>query len=203
MASSSVGVNAVQLAAAAGYTVVATASEKNHAFVRSLGASAVFDYKHADTVKEIIALLADREFAGAVAIGPDSGDRCIEIARACCGRKFVSFVSFPVSFDGLPERPSRFAIMLHAGPQMLSANAAFFWKAKTGGVQTAYVWGSALMKTEVSELIYTQYLPAALAAGKYIAAPAAKIVGPGLDAIQPALDLLAQGVSATKLVVTL
>ncbi|KZT55735.1 GroES-like protein [Calocera cornea HHB12733] len=51
--SSSVGAFVVQLAKAAGYTVLATASPKNHAYVLSLGASAVFDYHDADVVSKI------------------------------------------------------------------------------------------------------------------------------------------------------
>ena len=42
---SSVGCNAIQLAVAAGYEVVTTASPKNFEYVKKLGASEVFDYK--------------------------------------------------------------------------------------------------------------------------------------------------------------
>lgn len=42
--STSVGCNAIQLATAAGYDVVTTASPKNFEFVTSLGATQIFDY---------------------------------------------------------------------------------------------------------------------------------------------------------------
>src|ERR1700694_3491446 len=52
-ASTSVGCNAVQLAALAGYDVVATASPRNHAYVTALGARAVFDYRGPAVIAEL------------------------------------------------------------------------------------------------------------------------------------------------------
>ncbi|EJT98636.1 GroES-like protein [Dacryopinax primogenitus] len=51
--SSSVGAFVIQLAKVAGYTVLSTASPKNHAYVKSLGASEVFDYHDPDVVNKI------------------------------------------------------------------------------------------------------------------------------------------------------
>jgi NADPH:quinone reductase-like Zn-dependent oxidoreductase len=42
---SAVGQYVVQLAKLSGYTVITTASEKNHAYLKSIGADAVFNYK--------------------------------------------------------------------------------------------------------------------------------------------------------------
>ena len=50
---SSVGVYAVQLAKMAGLFVIATASRRNHAFLRGLGADAVVDYNDADWVEQV------------------------------------------------------------------------------------------------------------------------------------------------------
>lgn len=70
---SSVGATAVQLAAASGVTVVTTASPANHEFVKSLGASAVFDYKSPTVVEDIAKVLEATEFVGVYdAIGADS-----------------------------------------------------------------------------------------------------------------------------------
>ena len=55
---------------------------------------------------------------------------------------------------------------------------------------------------EIGPAIYTGFLPAALAAGAYRAAPDASVVGDGLASIPAALQQLRDGVSATKLVVT-
>ena len=53
-ASSSVGSTAVQLAAASGLKIVATASSKNAAFVKGLGAAAVIDYHSSSLVEQVV-----------------------------------------------------------------------------------------------------------------------------------------------------
>ncbi|KZT55729.1 GroES-like protein [Calocera cornea HHB12733] len=58
--SSSVGAFTIQLAKASGYTVISTASPKNHAYVKSLGASDVFDYHDSDVVSKIRAAAGDK-----------------------------------------------------------------------------------------------------------------------------------------------
>ncbi|RAK95158.1 zinc-binding alcohol dehydrogenase family protein [Aspergillus ibericus CBS 121593] len=91
--SSSVGSNAIQLAVAAGYEVITTASPKNYDFVKSLGASLVFDYASETVVEDIIAAFTGKIGAGALAIGPDSPRLCAEIVARVEGRKFVALVS--------------------------------------------------------------------------------------------------------------
>lgn len=51
-----VGGFAIQLAKQAGLTVITTASKKNHAYVKSLGADYAIDYKEANFVEETLAI---------------------------------------------------------------------------------------------------------------------------------------------------
>lgn len=60
-----------------------------------------------------------------------------------------------------------------------------------------------LKANEVGTAIYRDFLPAALADGRYLAAPKPMVVGKSLDDIQAAMDLQRGGVSAAKVVVTL
>ncbi|KAI8826835.1 chaperonin 10-like protein [Fimicolochytrium jonesii] len=79
----SVGMYAVQLASAAGYNVIATASPKNHELVRSLGASHVVDYKRDDVVEEIKKLTAGRARAGLDLVGHgDAIGKLSQVLRA-------------------------------------------------------------------------------------------------------------------------
>ena len=55
--STSVGSNAIQLAVAAGYRVLTTASPHNHDRMRDLGADVTVDYKSPDAVADIITAL--------------------------------------------------------------------------------------------------------------------------------------------------
>lgn len=63
--SSSVGSSTIQLAVASGLEVVSTFSFKNIEYVKSLGATHVFDHADSETVGEIIEVLKGREFVGA------------------------------------------------------------------------------------------------------------------------------------------
>ena len=175
----SVGSNGVQLAVAAGYEVITTASPKNFEFVKKLGASQVFDYRSATVQDELIAAFNGKSCAGALAIAGvipqarmQAAEACLEVVAQSEGDKFVALAMPP--------------------PGKLRE-----------GVQAKFIGMSRPNESEACHFLYTDYLPKALAAGKYIPSPKAEVVGTGVEAIQGALDKLKQGVSATKLVVKL
>jgi NADPH:quinone reductase-like Zn-dependent oxidoreductase len=201
--STSVGANAIQLAVAAGYDVITTASPRNFDYVRGLGASQVFDYNAKTVVKDITKALTGKTLAGALAIGATSGEACVDIVGASRGVKFVSLASFAVSFADLsdgPAMPLQFASKI---PGMAARGARLWLKSKTKGVRTNFIFGSSLATNEVGPLIYRDFLPQALADGRLVPAPPPHLVGEGLAYDQTALDLQKKGVSASKLVVSL
>jgi NADPH:quinone reductase-like Zn-dependent oxidoreductase len=200
--STSVGMNAIQLAVAAGYDVVTTASPRNHELVTGLGASRAFDYRSATAVQDIARHLAGRRVAGVLAIGTGSGAPAVDIAVAT-GAKRVSMASPPVSFETLPRGGRVGLPLVRLGLRMGTVTPALMLRARVRGIRTTFIWGSALMHDEVGPMLWERFLPDALAEGRYVAAPQAEVVGTGLEAIQPAMDRLRQGVSARKLVVTL
>lgn len=59
------------------------------------------------------------------------------------------------------------------------------------------------MKNDVSKVVYENFLPKALAEGKYVAAPDAYVVGKGLEYVQAGLDAQKKGMSGKKVVITL
>ncbi|MFI5844274.1 zinc-binding alcohol dehydrogenase family protein [Catenuloplanes sp. NPDC051500] len=192
----SVGSNAVQLAVAAGYEVVTTASPHNAGWLTELGASHVLDYRSPTAEKDMIEILRGRTLAGALAIGPGSARACIRIAGASRGNRVVSAATAPVTFENGFSLPRTVAGMLGGGAGMVAA-------ALRHGVRVKFVIGSDLKKNEVGPAIFRDFLPAALAEGRYRALPAASVVGSSLSDIQHAMDLQRKGVSAAKLVVTL
>jgi NADPH:quinone reductase-like Zn-dependent oxidoreductase len=201
--SSSVGSNAIQLAVAAGYRVITTASPRNFDYVMKLGAHQVFDYNSRTVRHDIKRALKRAKFAGALALGSKSAVACIDIAASSKGKRFVAFGTYPSPFEALPDRIGAWEMITRVAPATLAFNMSLALKAQLGGVKTKSVWGSSPKDNEVSGQIYGDFLPKALAANAYLAAPPARVVGAGLDAIQPALDLQKKGVSAEKLVVTL
>jgi hypothetical protein len=60
-----------------------------------------------------------------------------------------------------------------------------------------------LKANEVSAAIYRDFLPDALAEGRYVAAPKPSVVGHGVGDFQQAMDIQLKGVAAAKVVVTL
>ncbi|KAK4039754.1 chaperonin 10-like protein [Parachaetomium inaequale] len=176
--SSSAGSNAVQLAVAAGYEVISTASPKNFDHVRKLGASHVFDY-HLDAntlADKMLAALEGRVLAGALAIGEGSVDACAAVLgrHADTANKFIASASFMPPGGGASEVKVRFIDLKDA--------------AEPDG-QVARIW--------------KDYLPQALEAGQFVPAPAPMVVGKGLEKIQEAMGVQMKGVSAQKVVVML
>ena len=197
--STSLGSNAIQLAVAAGYEVIATASPKNFDYVKRLGAGHAFDYRSSTAVSEIISLLKGKKSAGAIAIGDGSMEACIEIIAASEGRKFIAQASVPMPKEVPPKGMALVSFI--AG--FLWFNVSTFFKCKVKGIESKFIWGTDLMANEVGSAIYEHFLPDALAAGKYITAPEPHIVGTGLEYIQVALDAVREGGSLRKLVVLL
>ncbi len=193
--STSVGSNAIQLAVAAGYEVITTASPRNFDYVTKLGASQVFDYNSTTVVKDIIAAFQGKTLAGALAIGTGSAEPCADIVHACNGNKFISTVSQSVSLES--------GMTVQLVLKLVSSNISLQVKCRTRRIRTKSVFGSTLKENEVSRVIYKDFLPQALADGRYVAAPEPYVVGTGLECVQTGFDAQRKGVSAKKVVVSL
>lgn len=203
--STSVGSNTIQLARAAGHDVIATASPHNAEYVLGLGASAVLDYRSPTVVADLIDALSGHSFGGAVAIGIGSTAPCVAVAAAVGGRKLVATTSPPVGFDGL-VRGRRLSRLAGSATFLLAlgrAQASITWRARRNGVRVRSISGGALRNDEVGPTIYRDFLPTALATGRFTPAPPPLVVGAGLHAVQLGLETLQHGVSARKVVITL
>lgn len=202
-AATAVGLNAVQLAVAAGYDVVATASPRNTSLLRELGARQVLDRRDPEVVDRIVDALDGRRLAGVLAIGTGSSAPSIDVAARADGSRRVASVSTAVSFERV--RPGSTAV-LRALPvllRMVAMELPVRIGARRRGVRLTSVWGSALRRSAVGPAIWRDFLPAALAEGRYRALPEPLVAGHGLQAVPAALELQRRGVSAQKVVVTL
>jgi NADPH:quinone reductase-like Zn-dependent oxidoreductase len=172
--SSSVGCNTIQLAAAAGYEVIATSSPRNFELLKRLGATRVFDYRSVTIESDLLGALGSQKLAGAVdtIVKDGSIQHLAAVVMNSEGKKHIATTGPP------PEDL----------PQAITAQMAVAFTVKDD---------------EAAGYIYNEYLPKALAMGKFDPAPDAEVVGHGLEVIQGALELHSKGVSAKKLVVTL
>ncbi len=170
----SVGSNAIQLAVAAGYEVITTASPKNFEYVKKLGASQVFDYNSKTIVDELVHAFTGQTTAGVfLSVGaPGVFEACADTLLKTEGDKFIAACMHPPK-----EVPD--------------------------GISTKFIFASDLKDNEVSKVVYVDFLGKALAKGTYIAAPEPEVVGKGLEYIQAALDVQKKGMSAKKVVVSL
>ncbi|KAK8075290.1 alcohol dehydrogenase [Apiospora hydei] len=181
-AASSMGTIAVQLAVAAGYAVITTASTKNHDYVRALTPDggrhvAVFDYRSPSVAGDIIDRIKDQglKFAGAYdCIGLEESTRaCAEVVHAFGGGVLPSVLWPP------QDLPSDVEVSV------------------VNAIRPGTVAGSP------GSRVWREYVPKALANGSLRLRPEPEIVGTGLDRIEEALNLHKAGVSAKKLVVLL
>lgn len=198
--STSVGCNAIQLATAAGYDVIATASPKNFEYLKLLGASELYDYSSKSVVPDIIGAIKRRKqnTVGAMSIGKVSLEACMEILAKTDGTKFVA----QVSMEGIRSPPTNMMILLSNMPYMLYFNTRIWLKGLASGVSKKFVFGGTLAQNEVGPAIYNDFLPEALVQGTFVPAPKPEVVGNGLESIQAACDTLRAGVSNKKIVVT-
>ncbi|PWY81626.1 zinc-binding oxidoreductase CipB [Aspergillus sclerotioniger CBS 115572] len=171
---SCVGSNAIQLAVAAGYEVITTASPKNFDYVKKLGAIQVFNYSSPTVTEDLIQALQGKTLVGVMdCIGFSATPLCAEVVSKTEGTKFVATVQG--RFPAPPE-----------------------------GVSVKQVFGTTIKDNFVGKAVYEDFLPHALRASTFIPAPAPLVVGNGLESIQTAVDRYGQGgISAQKLVVLL
>jgi NADPH:quinone reductase-like Zn-dependent oxidoreductase len=196
--STSVGCNAIQLAVASGFQVIATSSPRNFDLCKSLGASYTFDYNSKTVVSDMAAAIGDRVLHGAMTIGNGGAEACYAImSRVNCDNKFVSMVSYP-----LPSTPPEQFEVLQTIVYYVSWNVRWWAKTKVRGVRSKLVFGSSMAFNDISKALFERYLPEALAKGEFVAAPESQVVGHGLEQIQAAFDAQ-KSVSAKKIVVTL
>ena len=200
--STSVGSCAIQLAVAAGYEVVTTASPRNFEYARGLGAHHVFDYNDADIVATLVKHLDGQDMAGALAIAVGSGAPCIDVMSRCRGRRIVSLASAPLAIDNAPLT-RQFGWKLTHLPRLAAGFVGLALRARLKGVATRAIWGTELMKGPLGQTIFQDFLGPALASGRFVAAPAPLVAGHSLAAIPQAMALLKRGVSARKVVVSL
>jgi len=196
--STSVGCNAIQLAVASGFQVIATSSPRNFDLCKRLGASYTFDYNSKTVVPDMIAAIGDKVMHGAMTIGNGGAEACYAImSKVNCDKKFVSMVSYP-----LPSSPPERFEVLQTIVHFVSWNVRWWAKTQVGGIGSKFVFGSSMAFNDISKALFEHYLPDALAKGNFVAAPESHVVRHGLEKIQDAFDAQ-KSVSAKKIVVTL
>lgn len=196
--STSVGVNAIQLAVAAGYEVFTTCSPHNFDLCKSLGAAQCFDYKSPTVKADIIQAFKGKTTAGALTMGQGAAEGALEILHRCTGNKFIAMASFPA-----PASPPKHLVIPQTIFHFASWMLAFTAKSKLRGIGSKFIMGTSLVHDGVGKSVFADFLGEALEKGVYRCKPDPMVVGHGLEKLQDALDAQKKGVSAKKVVLTL
>ncbi|RDL37398.1 Uncharacterized protein BP5553_04831 [Venustampulla echinocandica] len=177
--SSSIGSSAVQLAKLMGFVVYATASEKHHEYVKSLGATRVFDYKSKDVSESIVK--AAKADGVEIQLGYDAIGEvqpCLNVLEAAKGSGVAKLAtSKPIQ----PDTPTM------------------------DGVEVSFISipADTKVRTEFFHQAFNVWLKEKLETKEFVPSPRARVVSGGLEGLNEALDELKKGVSATKLVLEL
>ncbi|KAH8820724.1 chaperonin 10-like protein [Xylogone sp. PMI_703] len=176
------GTMMVQLARFIGLTVFATASKANHEYVKSLGATDVFDYHSPSVVEDIVG----------------------------ASNKAGKPIHYAV--DIIAELPSLGAtaeILLKSGGSGSKLAHLLPWpqnEPKPNGLTLSAVTGPRLFddRKDIANWLYGDgFLVSAVDKGIIVPSPRIQVVKGGINALQTGLDIAKKGVSATRVVVTL
>ena len=177
--SSSVGTAAVQIASALGFKVFAVASKHNHEYVKSLGATGVFDYNDPSVVKHIK--------SAAKEVG-------VEIKYA------YDAVSTSASL------PYATAVLEDFGGGKLATVLPWPEDVKKSDKVTASQTAAFRIITDQPEFgrwLFNDWLQKSLADKTYVPSPGVEVVKGGIEGIENAINQHAKGVSGKKIVVPL
>ncbi|KAG4218702.1 hypothetical protein PC116_g32818, partial [Phytophthora cactorum] len=162
-----------------GFTVYATASAKHHEYVKSLGASKVFDYKEPNVEDAIIKAGKGDGLTfqyGYDAVGATQS--CQTILKALKGGGTARLASAP-----------------HPNPDAPTVE----------GVEAKFVAAAVdeNARKEQFSFIFNTWLKERLEKREIVPSPRIQVVEGGLHGVNKGLDILKAGVSATKLVLEL
>ena len=176
---SSIGSAAVQIAKLMGFIVYVTASEKHHEYLKSLGATRVFDYKDDHVVNSIVK--AAKEDGVTIQTGFDAVGQlksCLDILKEFKGKETSKLAeATPLSEDSPKE----------------------------DGVEVKFIAPpeDEKEKKEHFHFVFRVWLKEKLEKGEFVPSPRIQVVRGGLESAQKGLDELKKGVSGVKLVLEL
>ncbi|KAL8933945.1 MAG: hypothetical protein Q9211_005495 [Gyalolechia sp. 1 TL-2023] len=176
---SSIGSGTVQTAKMLGFTVYATASEKHHDYIKSLGAKHVFDYKGADVVEKIVKAI--RGDGNTVQHAFDA----VGQVRAC--------------MDVLKEFKSG------GSPRVATAVPMFGQAPQEEGIEAKFITPPTdeTERVQFFTFVFNDWLKGKLEKGEFKPSPGMELVDGGLEGLTKGLDILKGGMSGKKVVLEL
>jgi NADPH:quinone reductase-like Zn-dependent oxidoreductase len=175
---SSVGTFAIQSAHSLGFTVYTTASPKHQAYLKKLGAHAVFDYRSSDVVSQIVAAVKKDgvKLHTAHCVVDGALQPTLDVLKETKGNAAAKVVHSPV----LP--PDH--------PKLDNTKIMFNFPSTDPAVRDRHMYQC-----------FHGWLRQGLKSGSVVPSPSVQVEGDGLEGLNAALDKLKAGVSGVKIVV--
>lgn len=179
-AASSVGTLAVQSAKSFGFTVYSTAGEKNHEYIKKLGADHVFAYTDTDVVSQMIH-----------AIKRDGVKMQTAHVVVAGGLQPTLDVLKATKDDKIPAVVAHSPLLPEGHPTLENTLLKFNFPSMEQEVRDKHV-GDCF-----------QWLAEGLETSTVVPSPPVEVVGKGFESVNMALDAVRAGVSCKKIVVVL
>ncbi|KAL8939479.1 MAG: hypothetical protein Q9216_003331 [Gyalolechia sp. 2 TL-2023] len=176
---SSIGSGTVQTAKMLGFTVYATASEKHHDYIKSLGAKHVFDYKDADVVEKLVKAIKD-------------DGNTVQHAFDAVGQVRFCMDVLKEFKSGGPSQVATAVPMFDQAPQEEGIEAKFVMAPTDKAEQTKFF-----------AFVFNDWLKGKLEKGEFKPSPGMEMVDGGLEGLSKGLDVLKGGMSGKKVVLEL
>ena len=106
-------------------------------------------------------------------------------------------------FDAVGAWGSSVEIIQHTAGVKFIASSLRGFPDPPEGITMKQVQSFSIKDNHVGKAIFEDFLPKALESGSFVPAPEPQIVGKGLESIQAGVDIVREGISGKKLVVTL
>jgi len=180
-AASSVGTLAVQSARALGYVVYAVARGRNHAYLRSLGATCLFDYTDPCVVSDIVAAVkaSGHGLQTAHVVVAGGLEPTLAVLGECRDPAVPAWVAHSPVLPAEYTRLENVVVRFNFPPTEEGE-----WERHVGRC-------------------FQGWLKRGLEEGTVVPSPPVEVVGRGLEKVDEALDRVREGVSCRKIVVTL
>ncbi|CZR55004.1 related to toxD protein [Phialocephala subalpina] len=173
---SSVGSAALQSAKLMGYVIYTTASSKHHEYLKSLGATHVFDYHDEDVVRKIV------EVAKGEGVSLDIGYDAVGQMHSCMG------VLKEFKVNGKAKMAEVIPSMEDRDKDGVAVRNMKMPRDSPEAFQEHF------------HFIFNVWLKDKLESGEYVPSPGLQVVEGGLESLPKHLDTLKAGVSGVKLV---
>ncbi|KAF2172594.1 hypothetical protein M409DRAFT_16558 [Zasmidium cellare ATCC 36951] len=180
-AASSVGTLAVQSAKSLGFTVYATASAKNHSYIKELGADHVFDYSDSNVAASMIEQIKK------------DGVKMQTAHVVCTGGLEPTLEILKATKDSsVPAKVSHSPLLPEDHPTLDNTEIKFNFPSMDKEVRDAHIADS-----------FQGWLADGLKAGTVVPSPPVEVVGQGFESVNKALDAVKAGVSCKKIAISI